>query len=221
MSVPLDLFPSTARVTLANTLSIGGCDLVDLATERLVERLKACAVGKSAPAPGDPMPGFVLPDDRGKLVSLGSLLDRGPVAITFHRGHWCPYCRINTKALAEAQERIAAEGGQIVAIMPEKQEFATEWKDDIGIQFPILSDLDNGYALSLNLVYWMGDEMKGMLTEAGKNITMAQGNDTWFLPVPATFVVGTDGKVKARFVDPDYRKRMAIEDLMAALRSAG
>ena len=45
-----------------------------------------------------------------------------------------------------------------------------------------------------------------------------QGNDSWMLPIPATFVVGQDGRIKARFVDPDYRKRMAIEDLIAALK---
>ena len=38
------------------------------------------------------------------------------------------------------------------------------------------------------------------------------------LPIPATFVVGRDGRIKARFVDPDYRKRMAIEELIAALK---
>ena len=46
------------------------------------------------------------------------------------------------------------------------------------------------------------------------------GSDTWLLPIPATFVIGTDGEVKARFVDPDYRKRPAVEDLIAALRDA-
>jgi peroxiredoxin len=59
------------------------------------------------------MPLFVLPDETGHLVSLDTLIDKGPVAITFHRGYWCPYCRINTRALAEAQHEIAAEGGQI------------------------------------------------------------------------------------------------------------
>ena len=60
-----------------------------------------------------------------------------------------------------------------------------------------------------------------MIAAAGFDVAKYQGNDSWMVPIPATFVVGTDGRVKARFVDPDYRKRMAIEDLLAALRYAG
>jgi peroxiredoxin len=153
-------------------------------------------------------------------VTLEKLLERGPLAITFHRGHWCPYCRINTRALAEAQEEIAAEGGQIAAIMPDQQHFTAELKAQSQAPFPILTDIDNGYALSLNLAFWVGEEMQKLMTGAGWDVSRSQGSNTWLLPVPATFVVDRAGKVTARFVDPDYRKRMTIEDLLAALKSA-
>ena len=167
------------------------------------------------------MPPFHLPDEAGRVVSLDGLLSKGPVAVTFHRGHWCPYCRLNTSALAQAQKEIESEGGQIVAIMPDRQQFAEKFKTELQARFPILTDMDNGYALSLNLVIWVGAEMERMISAAGRDIPNYQGNASWMLPIPATFVVGTDGKVKARFVDPDYRKRMAIEGMIAALRSAG
>jgi peroxiredoxin len=190
------------------------------AVDQLVTRLRAHDVGENAPKPGEPMPFFVLPDDKGQLVSLDTLLEKGPVAVTFHRGHWCPYCRINTKALAQAQDQIEAEGGHIAAIMPDQQHFTAELKAASEAPFPILTDIDNGYALSLNLAFWVGAEMQELMTGAGWDVSHSQGSKTWLLPVPATFVVGTDGEVKARFVDPDYRKRMAIEDLLAALRNA-
>ena len=85
---------------------------------------------------------------------------------------------------------------------------------------PILTDMDNGYALSLNLVIWVGAEMERMIASAGRDIPSYQGNTSWMLPIPATFVVGTDARIKARFVDPDYRKRMGVEALLTALRSA-
>jgi peroxiredoxin len=166
------------------------------------------------------MPNFVLPDESGQLVSLDRLLQKGPVAVTFHRGHWCPYCRINTRALAEAQDQIAAEGGQVAAIIPDREHFTSELKVESGAPFPILTDFDNGYALSLNLAFWVGDEMQRLMTLSGWDVSRSQGSDTWLLPVPATFVVATDGTVAARFMDPDYRKRMSIEDLLAALRAA-
>jgi peroxiredoxin len=190
------------------------------AVDDLVARLKEHDVGETAPKPGEKMPSFVLPDERGQLVSLEKLLEEGPVAVTFHRGHWCPYCRINTRALAEAQGQIAAEGGRVAAIMPDRAHFTAGLKAESDAPFPILTDFDNGYALSLNLAFWVGEEMQDLMSSAGWDVSRSQGSNTWLLPVPATFVVGTDGEVKARFVDPDYRKRMTIEDLLSALRRA-
>jgi peroxiredoxin len=183
--------------------------------DRLVERLRQTDAGSSAPKAGDEMPSFCLPDENGRLVSLEQLLSKGPVALTFHRGHWCPYCRISINALARAYEDISRRGGQIVAISPDRQQFAAEMKERAQVPFPILTDIDNGYALSLNLAIWVGDEMRKAM--AGQNLPAFQGNDAWMIPIPATFVVGQNGKVKARFLDPDYRRRMAVDDLIKAL----
>jgi peroxiredoxin len=190
------------------------------AVDRLVERLSGSGAGATAPKVGDPMPPFMLPDEQGHIVSLEGLLKSGPVAVTFHRGHWCPYCRININALVRAQREIAATGGQIVAIMPERQEFTAEFKSEAHAGFPVLTDMDNGYAMALNLVIWVGAEMEQELAGRKRDVPSYQGNDAWMLPIPATFVVGTDGIIKARFVDPDYRKRMDIDEMLEALRAA-
>jgi len=187
------------------------------AVDRLVGRLRESGAGTSAPQPGELMPPFHLPEENGHIVSLDRLLAKGPVAVTFHRGHWCPYCRININALAHTQEKIASEGGQIVAIMPDRQQFVSELKSAAKVPFPILTDMDNGYALSLNLAIWLGAEMQKMLAGL-RDLPSFQGNNSWILPIPATFVVAKDGLIRARFVDPDYRKRMAIDDLLAALK---
>src|SRR5262249_51742668 len=188
--------------------------------DRLISRLQQSDAGATAPQPGDLMPPFHLPDEQGHLVALSDLLNHGPVAVTFHRGHWCPYCRINTDALAKAQKDIAAEGAQVVAVMPDRQQFAAEFRTELQAPFPVLTDLDNGYALSLNLAIWVGEEMERFIAAAGWDVPKFQGNNSWILPIPATFIVGQDGYIKARFVDPDYRKRMEIEDVLAALRCA-
>ena len=187
------------------------------AVDRLVGRLRESGAGTSAPQPGELMPPFHLPDENGHIVSLDRLLAKGPVAVTFHRGHWCPYCRINIKALTQTQEKIASEGGQIVAIMPDRQQFVSELKSAAKVPFTILTDMDNGYALSLNLAIWLGAEMQKMLTGL-RDLPSFQGNNSWILPIPATFVIAKDGLIRARFVDPDYRKRMAVDDLLAALK---
>jgi peroxiredoxin len=188
------------------------------AIDRMVGRLKENSAGADAPQVGDEMPPFYLPDENGRVVGLGDLIARGPVAVTFHRGHWCPFCRISINALVRAHGEVAAIGGQIVAVMPEREQFVSDLRATSKAPFLVLTDMDNGYAMSLGLAIWVGDEMQKIISER-HNLANYQGNDTWTLPIPATFVVGQDGRIKARFVDPDYRKRMAIEDLLAAMRA--
>ena len=88
------------------------------------------------------------------------------------------------------------------------------------MHYPVLIDMDNGYALSLNLAIWVGAEVQELMAASGRDLPRYQGNDTWMLPLPASFVVDTEGIVRARFIDPDYRKRMAIEDLLQAVQEA-
>jgi peroxiredoxin len=215
----MDAALSVRLESFADSVRIASPDFAEV-VDRLVARLNLNGSGASAPAVGDPMPPFMLPDDQGHLVTLEQLLAKGPVALSFHRGHWCPYCRLNTSALAQAQRDVEPLGGQIVAITPDLQHFATALKSEAAAKpFPILTDVDNGYALSLNLAIFVGLEMQKFMKSAGWNIAPYQGNDAWILPIPATFVVGPDSIIRARFVDPDYRKRMAIDVIVDALRA--
>jgi len=209
MAERLNVFADATRKLHPSTAAI---------VDRLVVRLREHDAGKDAPKPGDVMPPFVLPDETGHLVSLKDLLVQGPVVVTFHRGHWCPYCRISISTLVKAQPHIEALGARMVAIVPDREQFAAEMRADCNANFPILCDMDNGYAMSLNLAIWVGAEMQEYMTKIGRRLPEYQGNDTWTLPIPATFVVGKDGRIKARFVDPDYRKRMTINELIAALK---
>jgi peroxiredoxin len=190
------------------------------AVDRLIERLRAGSAVTGSPKEGAPMPPFLLPDHSGRLVSLDDLVAEGPVVVTFARGHWCPYCRIAVSALAEIADDAKALGAQIVAIVPDRQRFAAQLRAETAVPFPILTDIENGYALSLGLVFWVGEEMQKLMLARNANPAESQGNNSWFLPVPATFIVGRDGLIKARHVDPDYRTRMEMDSVLEALRLA-
>jgi peroxiredoxin len=190
------------------------------AYDDLVARLYAGEVGTTAPAVGDAMPAFNLPSRSGELVSLEDLTGTGPVVVSFNRGHWCPFCKIELKTIAAHHGDIAAHGARVVSIVPELQKFADEIRIETQEKLMILTDVDNGYALSLGLVMWVGENIKALMQGHGYQLETEQGNDGWFLPVPATFVVGKDGRIVARFVDPDFRKRMNIEDILSALNIA-
>lgn len=214
----MDASPSVRLESIADFIRVASPAFAEV-VDRVVARFNLNGSGVTAPAVGDPMPPFMFPDDQGHLVTLEQLLAKGPLALSFQPGHWCPYCRLSTNALAEAQCEIEPIGGQIVAITPDLQHFATALKSDAAAKpFPILTDVDNGYALSLNLATFVGLEMQNFLKSGGWDIAPYQGNEAWILPIPATFVVGRDSIVRARYVDPDYRKRMAIDVIVDALR---
>ena len=190
------------------------------AYDDLVARIRSGEAGSTAPAPGEPMPEFLLPDSSGRLVSLDDLLAEGPVVISFNRGHWCEYCRIELTAFRQGLNEIATHGAKVVSIMPELEVFTTKVAANTDNAFKILSDIDNGYALTVGLAIWLGERVRMLYLSHGLNLERFQNTANWFVPIPATFVVGRDGVIVARHVDPDFRNRMDIEDIVAALKRA-
>jgi peroxiredoxin len=190
------------------------------AYDTLVARLIDGGIGAMAPRVGEPMPLFALPSHSGRLVRLDELLQQGPVVVSFNRGHWCPFCKIELRTVASYHEEIAARGGQVVSILPDRQRFIEKLDADTEHKLLILTDVDNGYALSLGLAAWLGDRLKELMRGRGLHLDEIQGNDGWFIPLPATFVVARDGTVVSRHVDPDFRLRMEIDEILDALRLA-
>jgi peroxiredoxin len=188
--------------------------------DRLVQRIASNGAASSAPGVGDELPDCVLPDANGSLVRLMSLPGSGPLVVSFNRGAWCAYCRLELAALSAIYPDIVALGATAIVIVPESEEQARALQETCRLPFAVLSDPNLGYALTLGLVFWLGDELKSMYLELGIDLGVLQRNDGWFLPIPATFVVGRDGRILARFLDPDFRKRMPEDEILGALRSA-
>lgn len=186
--------------------------------DQLVERIAANAPDSQVPALGEVMPDFCMTDSNGRVVELASLLAAGPLVISFNRGPWCDYCGLELHALARAYPDIVATGGDVVSIVPETAKYARVLQATRGLPFRLLTDLDLGYALSLGLVFWVGAKIMEMYKAFGIDLAQFQGNGGWLLPIPATLVVGRDGRVKARFVDPDFRHRLRMEDILRAVK---
>ncbi len=190
---------------------------ITAAYDELAARLASVKIGDAGPMVGEPMPDFLLPDQDGHLTSLSSLLATGPLVVSLNRGHWCHYCRLETRALAGAHSQFAGLGAKLVSIVPERAQYVRQFRSGNALEFPVLSDIDVGYALTLGLIMWIGDEINRRYLEAGIDLALFHGNNGQVLPIPATFVVGADGLIRARHVDPDFRKRMAVEAILAAL----
>lgn len=188
------------------------------AYDDLVARLIAGEIGAAAPKPGELMPPFLLPGPHARLVSLDEVLSHGPAVLSFNRGHWCPFCRIELRSISEHHEEFEALGATAVSIIPDRQVFASQLNQELSSRILVLSDMDNAYSLSLGLALWLGDRLHELMLGRGHHLETYHGSDGWFVPLPATFVVATDGRVAASFVEPDFRKRMEPSVILEILR---
>ena len=188
------------------------------AYDDLVARLDMLDSGAIGPQVGEPLPEFNLPDENGQLVSLSSLLRSGPAVISLNRGHWCPYCKLELRSLAAIHDEIRQLGARIVSIMPDTATFTGDYARKNHLPFPILSDMDLGYSLSLGLIFWVGAEIQRLYEDVGVELERYQGNRGHFLPMGAKFIVGQDGLIKARQVNIEFRERMEPEAVLAVLR---
>lgn len=187
--------------------------------DKFIDRVAGNEASELAPQIGASMPEFVLPDMNGNLIMLSGLLAKGPAVVSFNRGNWCPFCMLELKSLAKTYAEIRETGADLVSIVPETAEFSSAMHQKYGLPFNVLSDMDLGYALENALVVPIDDELKQRYLKLGINLPHYQKNSAWLIPTPATFIVGADGLVKARFVNTDFRRRMPVDEILAALRS--
>jgi len=181
--------------------------------------LKQSDLEAGAVKAGDSAPDFDLPELAGGKLSLTGLLAEGPLVINFYRGAWCPYCNLEMQALQAALPDIEAAGGRLIAIAPETAAHAGEIRDKGNLTFPLLQDKDNAVARRYGLVFTLPEALRPIYEAFDIDIADNQGNDAFELPMPATYIIGTDGIIAHAFVDADYTQRMEPADIIKALKS--
>jgi len=157
---------------------------------------------------GQKMPSFSLSSATERVVYSENLLKEGTVVISFYRGGWCPYCNLELRALQDILPEIEKHGGSLLAISPELPDNSLSTQEKNELEFPVLSDTDNLVARSFGLEIDVPDlivKLSKDLWELG--LTKLNGTEKHILPVPATYVVGSDGLVKYAFVDADYTNK--------------
>jgi len=168
---------------------------------------------------GDTAPPFSLPDDKGVIQKSETLLSGGPLIISFYRGGWCPYCNLELRALQRIWPEIRNCGASLVAIAPERPEKVQESVESKALEFPVLSDRGNSVAKEFGLVFSLDEALRPIYGAFGFDIPGDNGDESYELPMPATYIVGVDGRIIWSFVDEDYTKRAEPEDILNVLKS--
>ena len=190
----------------------------DLLIALMSQRDIASGIVKQALKEGELVPDFTLPDAFGNAVTLSHLLKQGPVVITFYRGAWCPYCNIELHAYQQVLSQIQELGASLVAISPQTPDNSLSHAEKLALTFPVLSDAGNQVARQFRLVYTLDEVVRAAHGRRREDIPAFNGDDSWTLPIPATYLVDQTGIVRLAYVDPDYTRRLDPSVITARLK---
>lgn len=163
-------------------------------------------------------PDFKATDHLGNRIVLSKSLEKGPVVITFYRGEWCPHCNNYMMNLQDSLSLIENYNATVLAITPESDLYIDETIEKTGAGFSIIWDKDHKIMDKYKVTFELADGKNTIYKIAGINVRKASGSDHRMLPVPATYIIGTDGKIKGGFFNEDYSQRMPVKDILMVLR---
>jgi peroxiredoxin len=165
----------------------------------------------------DKAPLFTAKDQMGKLISLKSALEKGPVVLVFYRGQWCPYCNKHLKKLEDSLSFIMAKGASVITITPEKEENITKTIEKTKATFPILFDDGLKIMRSYDVAFAVDDKTIEKYKGYGIDFNEANGTNGANLPVPALYIINKEGVIIYKYFNTDYSKRAAVADILSHL----
>jgi peroxiredoxin len=185
--------------------------------ERAIAELLATGIEDSLLKVGDVAPAFALPDANGKLVRSTDLLALGPLVVCFFRGRWCPYCVTELETWRDLFPAVRERGALLVAISPQTVRQNDFTVSQHTLLFPLLRDEGASVAAKFGAAYLVPDYMQGYYRSILVNIPFMNGEPSWRLPVPATFVIRQDGVVLWSQGHADFRVRPEPGDALKLL----
>ncbi len=184
---------------------------------RAVAELKGRNLAQNILPVGAKAPEFELQDHDGKVLSSAGLLAKGRLVLCFIRGRWCPFCVGQMEALNLVLTKIEQAGATLVAISPQTVRQSFFMHDQHKLRFPLLSDAGNEVARQFGLTYRVNNEQQNVYRSAFVNLPFANGDESWELPIPATFIVEHDGTVLYASADEDYTERPEPHEILRVL----
>lgn len=183
--------------------------------EAATATLRDTGIETSALNVGDSAPAVTLLDATGRPFELADAWQHGPVVIVFYRGAWCPYCNLTLRAWQERLPRLQALGARFLAVSPQTPDHSISTAEKNALAFPVLSDSTMEAARAFGVAFTLSPELAELYASVGNDLPVINGNGQWALPIPATYVVGRDGRIAFAHVEADYRDRAEPDEVMA------
>jgi len=187
---------------------------------RVIAELKERRLAQNILPVGAKAPMFELQDHNGKNVSSTQLLEKGRLVLCFMRGRWCPFCVGQLEAMDLVAKAIQDAGASLAFVSPQVVRQSYFMYDQHKPHFPLLSDAGNELARKFGLTYRVPDYQQAIYKRVFVNLPMANGDDSWELPIPATFIIDRDGTILFASADEDYTQRPEPFEVLGALSTA-
>ena len=197
-----------AKYVPAETQAVHAQAVAELREKRLAVNI--LPVGAKAPQ-------FELQDHDGKAVSSYALLSKGPLVLCFIRGRWCPFCVGQMEAMNLILPEIEHAGASFIAISPQTVKQSFFMHDQHKLRFPLLSDAGNEVARQFGLTYRVPPQQEAVYRRAFVNLPFTNGDDSWELPIPATYILDRDGTVLYASANEDYTERPEPTEIVRTL----
>ncbi|MEO6849835.1 MAG: peroxiredoxin-like family protein, partial [Mucilaginibacter sp.] len=166
---------------------------------------------------GATAPGFTAKDNSGKMLDLKTLLkSHKAVVLFFYRGQWCPYCNKQIKELQDSLQLLTSKGAYVIGVTPETGENINKTIDKTHASFSIIPDKGYQIMKAYDVNYTVDDALNAKLKGYGIDLQKNNGNNDHVLPVPATYVIDSSGKIIYVHFDKDYTKRAPVSSILAA-----
>ncbi|MBA2682810.1 MAG: AhpC/TSA family protein [Ktedonobacteraceae bacterium] len=184
-----------------------------------IDTLVQTDIAKNSLKAGDKAPDFTLPNVFGKQVTLSELLQHGPAVVTFYRGEWCPFCNLQLHAYQNILPQIRELGATLVAISPQTPDNSLSTVEKKELTFTVLSDVGNSVARQYKVVFALQDQFRALYTSIGSDVPTFNGDQSWELPMPGTFIIDQNGTIRLTFVHEDHTRRLEPAALLDSLRA--
>jgi peroxiredoxin len=185
--------------------------------ERAVEELFATGIEQRVLAVGAKMPEFSLPDSTGRLVRSSDLLALAPLIVSFFRGRWCPYCVTELEAWRDLYPIVRERKALLVAISPQTIRQSDFTQGQHSIPFPLLFDEGCKVGEQFGLAYIIPPFHQQHYRSVLVNVPFVNGDQSWKLILPATFVIARDGTILFAEAHADFRVRPEPEEVLSYL----
>ena len=166
---------------------------------------------------GDKAPQFEATDNNGKKFNLENQLKIGDVIIIFYRGQWCPFCNKELSQLNDSLSLITAKGATVIAVTPETKENVLKTIGKTNAAFPIISDTALTIMKMYKVNFAVDEATQTQYKKYGIDFSEVNGSNGANLPVPATYIVGKNGRIKYVFFNSDYKVRSTVKKLLEYL----